>query len=118
MRHTMQAEPTSTATQLPPATDTLAISALQTTRDAIARWTGKALPAAAALPRDASRVSPQARWLADTQRGLAAFFEDGGFSQFDGASAPLPALLTPTMYRLDAPHLSGMGQADMDAVME
>jgi hypothetical protein len=97
MRHSMHTEPTIAATQLQPANDALAISALQTTREAIARWTGKAVPAPAALPRDTSRVSPQARWLAETQRGLAAFFDDGGFAQFDGD----PPLHTPTMYRFE-----------------
>jgi hypothetical protein len=100
MHDQMHTEATFTATQHLRA-DNLALSALQTARDAIARWSGKALPAAAALPRDAARVSPQARWLAETQRGLAAFFEDGGFAQFEGAEAPLPALLRPTMYAID-----------------
>lgn len=98
MRYPMHTQPTPTATQLQSDHDAMAMSALQTTRDAIARWTGKALPAASAMPRDASRVSPQARWVAETQRGLAAFFEHGGFAQFEGAAEPLPALLKPTMY--------------------
>jgi hypothetical protein len=98
MRNPMHTEPTFTAPQFPPADDALAMSALQTTREAIARWTGKALPEAGTLPRDRCRVSPQARWLAETQRGLTAFFEDGGFAQFEGAGTPLPALLTPTLY--------------------
>ena len=97
MRHPMHNQPTFTATTFQSAEDALAMSALQTTREAIARWRGKALPGTA-LARDMSRVSPQARWLAETQRGLAAFFEDGGFAQFEGANAPLPALITPTMY--------------------
>ena len=98
MRNPMHTEPTFTAPKFSPADEALAMSALQTTREAIARWRGKPLPEAAALPRGASRVSPQARWLAETQRGLTAFFEDGGFAQFEGAGAPLPALLSPTMY--------------------
>ena len=100
MRNLMHTEPTFTATQFPPAADALAISALHTTREAIARWSGKLPAHAAALPRDQSRVSPQARWLAETQRGLAAFVERGGFAQFEGAGAPLSDLLTPTMYCL------------------
>ena len=104
MRYPMHTESTATTNQPAPVGDALAMSALQTTRDAIARWTGKALPAAASLPRDTSRVSPQARWLAETQRGLAAFFEHGGFAQFEGAGTPLPDLLRPTMYRVNPAH--------------
>ena len=96
MRNPMHTETTLAATQPPVASDALSVSALQATREAIARWSGKAPLAAAALPRDTSRVSPQARWLAETQRGLSAFFEDGGFSQFAGPGAPLPELLRPT----------------------
>ena len=98
MRNLMHTEPTFTVTQFPPAADALAISALHTTREAIARWSGKLPAEAAALPRDQSRVSPQARWLAETQRGLAAFVERGGFAQFEWAGAPLPELLGRSMY--------------------
>ena len=98
MRNAMHTEPALTAPQFQAAEDALTISALQSTREAIARWRGKPLPPAAALPRDTSRVSPQARWLEQTQRGLAAFVRDGGFSQFDGSGAPLPDLLRPTFY--------------------
>lgn len=117
MRHTMQIEPMFTATQSSPASDSLALSALQTTRDAIARWSGKTLAAAATLPRDTSRVSPQARWLAETRRGLAAFIEHGGFSQFDGAGAPLPAQLNPSMYCLDSSK-PGMNTENANACMD
>ena len=55
MRNLMHTEPTFTATQFPPAADALAISALHTTREAIARWSGKLPAQAAALPRDQSR---------------------------------------------------------------
>jgi hypothetical protein len=102
MRHTMHTEPTFTAIQAQPTQDALALSALQTTREAIARWTGKASSSGSTLPRDTSRVSPQARWLAETQRGLAAFFEDGGFAQFEGAGAPLPEMLMPSHYAANA----------------
>ena len=98
MRYTMHTEPTFTAIQTLPTQDALALSALKTTREAIARWTGKALPEAGTMPRDRRRVSPQARWLAETQRGLTAFFEDGGFAQFEGAGAPLPDMLMPSHY--------------------
>ena len=98
MAKQMHTEPIFTATTFPQAADALAMSALQTTREAIARWSGNVPPAAAAMARDAIRVSPQARWLSDTQRDLAAFVARGGFAQFEGAGAPLPDLLTPTMY--------------------
>lgn len=70
-------------------------SALQITREAIARWTGVA--PAAALPKDVSRVSPQARHLEQARRDLAAWVADGGFAQDDTAQTPLAA---PVMYRL------------------
>ena len=97
MRYPMHTDTMLMTNPLPAASDALTFSALQATREAIARWSGKVPPAAAAMPRDASRVSPQARWLAETQRGLCAFFPDGGFSQFEGAGAPLPELLRPTI---------------------
>ncbi len=102
MSNLMHTEPTFAATQCSPAADALAMSALHSAREAIARWSGKLPPACAALARDTSRVSPQARWLAETRRGLDAFIEDGGFGQFEGAGAPLPELLRPTMYSLNA----------------
>lgn len=74
------------------------MSALQMTRDAIARWSGSSRPAA---PRDLPRVSPQARWLAKTQQDLAAWIDSGGFAQFGaGAAGPElhPPLPTPAMY--------------------
>jgi hypothetical protein len=96
MRHSMHTAPSNAASQTPRADEAMAMSALQTTREAIARWSGKEVPAA--LVRDVARVSPQARWLAETQRGLTAFFSNGGFAQFDTPGTPLPALVTPTMY--------------------
>ena len=62
----------------------LAQSALQITREALARWSGKPQPAVL-LARDLPRVSPQARWLAQAQFGLADWIAQGGFAQ-DGAS--------------------------------
>jgi hypothetical protein len=99
MHTTMHTAPKVMASQDPEAA--LALSALHTTRAAIARWSGKAVPETDQLARDRERVSPQARWLAETQRGLTAFFERGGFSQGDGEGNSVPALLTPAMYRLD-----------------
>jgi hypothetical protein len=99
MRHTMQTEPMFTASQPSPASEALAMSALQSTRDAIARWSGKAVPAAGALARDVTRVSPQSLWLAQTRRGLEAFIEHGGFAQFDGTGTALPASPPAAIYR-------------------
>ncbi|WP_073212477.1 hypothetical protein [Massilia sp. CF038] len=62
------------------------LSALQLTRAAIARWRGSA--PAASLPRDQTRVSPQARHLARAQRDLAAWMAMGGFAQEGNACAP------------------------------
>lgn len=58
----------------------LASAALRTTRAALARWTGELLPTSA-LARGPLRISPQARWLAQAQRDLAAWINDGGFCQ-------------------------------------
>ena len=73
------------------------MAALQAARDAIARWTGGVRPSTD-LPRDASRVSPQARWVDQAQRNLAQWIEHGGFAQAEGATAPLPPLMRPVMY--------------------
>ena len=81
MRHSMHTEPTFTAPQFSPAHDALAMSALQSTREAIARWSGKAIPAADALPRDTTRVSPQARWYAQANNGFQDWLSRGGFAQ-------------------------------------
>jgi hypothetical protein len=69
-------------------------SALQITREAIARWTG--VTPAATLPKDVHRVSPQARHLEQARRDLAAWIADGGFAQDDAVPTPLAA---PVMYR-------------------
>ncbi|MCE3605656.1 hypothetical protein LXA47_18885 [Massilia sp. P8910] len=65
----------------------LAQSALETTRDAIARWTG-----GIHLPRmlvpGMVRVSPQARWYAQANNGFQEWLSQGGFGQgFDGDTA-------------------------------
>ena len=77
----------------------LAQSALQLTRAAIARWSGSNRPAGAPV-RAQPRVSPQARWLAQAQYGLAEWIARGGFSQDESASAQLT---TPVMYQAGAP---------------
>jgi hypothetical protein len=68
----------------------LAQSALQLTRAAIARWSGGNRPAGAPV-RTQPRVSPQARWLAQAQYGLAEWIARGGFSQDESATTTLPA---------------------------
>ena len=74
----------------------LAQSALHITRAAIARWSGNSdRPVAPA--RDLVRVSPQARWLANAQYGLAEWIAGGGFAQDDTASSD--GLPTPVMYQ-------------------
>lgn len=61
----------------------LAQSALETTRDAIARWTG-----GIHLPRmlvpGMVRVSPQARWYAQANHGFQEWLSQGGFQTADG----------------------------------
>ncbi len=75
-------------------------SALQIARAAIARWSGS--PAAGStLARDVARVSPQARWVAEAQCGLADWIARGGFSQSDDPLADAP-LATPQLYQLSA----------------
>lgn len=73
-------------------------SALQITRDAIARWSGKR--SAHALPKDVYRVSPQARHLDQAQRGLAAWIAQGGFSQELAAPAAAPRYRIPALEQL------------------
>ena len=91
--------------------DTAATLALETARAAIARWTGGVRPSAE-LPRDVSRISPQARWVDQAQRNLAQWIEHGGFAQAEGAAAPLPALMRPVMYSPDALPLASQSSSD------
>ena len=72
-----------TTTAAPLENSAIPVSALQTAREAIARWTGGSVTRRP-VP-DARHVTPQARWLAQTQRDLAAWINEGGFSQCDGA---------------------------------
>lgn len=79
----------------------MSVSSLKTAREAIARWTSGAVTSKPV--REPGRVSPQARWYAQTQRNLAAWINDGGFSQYDAPTAPIQAWIdTPGMYALDA----------------
>lgn len=64
--------------------DALAQSALNSTRLAIARWTG-GIHAPRMLEVGSLHVSPQARWYAQTRDGFEAWRAQGGFSQQDHA---------------------------------
>ena len=77
----------------------LAQSALHMARAAIARWSGSSRPAGAPA-RDLLRISPQARWLAQAQYGLATWIAHGGFSQPDEPA--LAPLTTPLMHNCGA----------------
>ena len=57
-------------------------AALEITRAAIARWSGNP-NAPAPHAHDHVRVSPQARWVAEAQYGLASWIAHGGFAQID-----------------------------------
>lgn len=83
------------------------MAALEAARDAIARWTGGVRPSSE-LPRGTSRVSPQARWLDQTQRNLARWIAHGGFAQAEGATEPLPPLMRPVMYTAPAASPAGV----------
>lgn len=110
MRTTTSAAPNFAAprVQLPADDDNAAMSAsaLKTAREAIARWTKGTVTSKPV--REPGHVSSQARWIAQTQRDLAAWISEGGFSQYDASAAPAaPAAPiqtwndTPSMYTLD-----------------
>ncbi len=113
--------PTSAATDFTACSDaassnTMALSALRVTREAIARWTGTT-ESTTAPRRDVAHVSPQARWLAKTQQDLAAWLESGGFSQVGATENPqrLPALPGPIMYDIGACRVAGGHDRQVDA---
>jgi hypothetical protein len=66
--------------------DAMAQAALETTRNAIARWTG-GIHRPRMLEIGSLHVSPQARWYARTCEGFEKWREGGGFAQ-DERSAP------------------------------
>lgn len=107
MRTTTSAAPNfaTIRARLPAADDNAAmsVSALKTARDAIARWTCGTVTSKPV--REPGHVSPQARWFAQTQRNLAAWISEGGFSQYDASAAPAAPIEswtdTPSMYTLD-----------------
>ncbi len=82
-------------------TNALSRSSLQSTRDAIARWTkGSVNPV---RPAGQKHVSAQERWFAQTQRDLAAWICEGGFAQRCDPAAAAPAatgMLVPQLYKL------------------
>ena len=83
-------------------------SALGLAREAIARWRGNRRPDEV-LPSNSVHVSPQARWLEQTQAGLKTWIACGGFAQADhSANDELPALTTPVMYKLSWSPKSGV----------
>jgi hypothetical protein len=88
------AAPESTARADAVPTSAQAQSALQLTRAAIARWRGGSSQAAP-VARDLPHVSPQARWLAQAQCGLANWIAQGGFAQADEVP-----LCGPVLYQL------------------
>lgn len=121
MRMTTPTEPMFAATDVTASADaasstnTMALSALRMTRDAIARWTGGTTPPAA-VARDLCRVSPQARWLAKTRQDLAAWIECGGFSQMgDAALDRMPPLPGPVMFDVAACGHAGSRDTQVDA---
>lgn len=60
--------------------DAMVLAALETTRMAIARWSG-GIHRPRMLEISAIHVSPQARWYAKTCEGFDKWREDGGFAQ-------------------------------------
>lgn len=111
MRTTTSAAPNFAAipARLPAGNDKPAMSAssLKTAREAIARWTCGAVTSKPV--REAGRVSSQARWFAQTQRNLAAWINEGGFSQCDASAAPA----APIQAWLDMPGLHALDDADV-----
>ncbi len=102
--------------------DSMAISqsSLQTTREAIARWTkGSVSPV---RPGGQKHVSAQQRWFTQTQRDLAAWIRDGGFAQRCDPTAAAPAaatvMLTPQLYKLPAFLRIGTTQESADAFVD
>lgn len=71
--------------------DAMVLAALETTRMAIARWTG-GIHRPRMLQIGSLHVSPQARWYASACEGLEKWREDGGFAQdghLDGQHHPV-----------------------------
>ncbi len=67
--------------------DLLARSALESTREAIARWTG-GIHAPRLLAVGSLHVSAQARWYAQARDGFQEWRDRGGFAQSDETAAP------------------------------
>jgi hypothetical protein len=67
--------------------DAMVLAALETTRNAIARWTG-GIHRPRLLQIGSLHVSPQARWYARTCEGFEKWREDGGFAQDECGKEP------------------------------
>lgn len=92
-----QETPTQPCPDASPADTLLAEQALESTRLAIARWTG-GIHLPQMLVPGMVRVSPQARWYAQVNNGFQEWVNQGGFKQSADTSsahhtlAPRPAL--------------------------
>ena len=78
--------------------DQFAAAALESTRLAIARWTG-GIHLPQMLVPGMIRVSPQARWYAQANSGFQEWLKQGGFAQ--GADSATGAARPPSRLRLD-----------------
>lgn len=96
----------------------MAQSALQITRDAIARWSGGRVSSPAR--RDIPHISPQSRWLAQAQQDLSTWIERGGFSQTGDAASPaqLSTLQGTVMYSSIASQLCSSAALKADACID
>ena len=83
-------------------------AALETTRLAIARWTG-GIHRPRMLEIGSLHVSPQARWYAKTCEGFEKWREGGGFAQDERRCEP---------DRHEASHLRGIEIDNQDACVD
>ena len=74
--------------------DVLARAALESTRMAIARWTG-GIHLPQMLVPGMTRVSPQARWYARANQDFQSWVAEGGFGQTEGAHCCGPCAAAP-----------------------
>lgn len=70
--------------------DAILLAALESTRIAIARWTG-GIHRPRMLEIGSLHVSPQARWYAKTCEDFEKWREDGGFGRDEQVTAPQDA---------------------------
>lgn len=81
--------PATRETHCEPDNDQMAAAALESTRLAIARWTG-GIHLPQMLVPGMIRVSPQARWYAQANNGFQEWLREGGFAQAADAHAAEP----------------------------